>query len=112
MLLKVKAQYENVKLVILNVYAPTIGVDRMAFLNILCDTVGACDSDDFMFLGGGFNCNKNPTIDRNHTEPHAASSRRIRPLRETHKLSDVWRALTVITGSSPGATQGTILYSG
>ena len=50
-LLKVTAQYEKVKLVFLNVYAPTNGVDRVAFLNILSDAIEAC-GDDSMFLGG------------------------------------------------------------
>lgn len=54
-LLKVKATYENVVLVFLNVYAPTNGVERMLFLNTLSKTVKDCGSEDFMFLGGDFN---------------------------------------------------------
>ena len=89
-LLKVTAQYEKVKLVFLNVYAPTNGVDRVAFLNILSDAIEAC-GDDYMFLGGDFNCTVDPTLDRNHPEPHPASSHRIRQLVGTHELSDLWR---------------------
>ena len=89
-LLKVQAEFENIKLVFLNVYAPTNGVDRVAFLNILDDVLKSC-GDDFMFLGGDFNCTENPTLDRNHPEPHPASRRRLKQLTQTNELSDVWR---------------------
>ena len=90
-LLKVKATFENVQVVFLNVYAPTNGLERMAFLNILNDTVKNCDDNDFMFLGGDFNCTETPLLDRNHQEPHPASSSRITQIVKEHKLSDVWR---------------------
>ena len=90
-LLKVKAQFENITVVFVNVYAPTKGVDRLAVLDVLCDTIRNCSSDEYLFLGGDFNCTENPKLDRNHQEPHPASSRRFRQLTEAHELSDVWR---------------------
>lgn len=90
--IKVTAVFEHVKLVFLNVYAPTNRSERMAFLNILSDTVKDLNDTDFMFLGGDFNCTEVPLLDRNHVEPHPASSSRIRQLIETHQLSDVWRS--------------------
>ena len=69
----------------LNVSAPTNGVDRMDFLNILDDTVKTCSGDDFMFLGGDFNCIGNPTLDRNHLEPHPASCLRLRVFNSNHR---------------------------
>lgn len=90
-LLKVKAVFENVKLVFLNVYTPTNAVDRVAFLNILSDCVKNCEDDGFMFLGGDFNCTEDPTLDRNHPEPHPPSSHTLRQLMENQELSDVWR---------------------
>ena len=75
----------------LNVYTPTNAVDRIAFLNILSDCVKNCEDDGFMFLGGDFNCTENPTLDRNHPEPHPPSSHTLRQLMENQELSDVWR---------------------
>lgn len=79
----------------------------MAFLNILSDTLGACSSDDFMFLGGDFNCKENPTLDRNHPEPHPTESDN--SLRHTSCLM-CGGFLTKITGSTPGATQEEMFY--
>lgn len=62
----------------LNVYAPTNGVDRVVFLNVLCDVLKAISSEDHLFLGGDFNSTENPELDRNHKEPHPGSSRRLR----------------------------------
>lgn len=90
-LLKVKVKYEHVTFVFLNVYAPTKGVDRMGFLDVLCDTVKVSSDDEYLFLCGDFNCTENPPLDRNHIEPHPASSRRLRQLAAAADLSDVWR---------------------
>uniref|UniRef100_H3BWP1 Endonuclease/exonuclease/phosphatase domain-containing protein n=1 Tax=Tetraodon nigroviridis TaxID=99883 RepID=H3BWP1_TETNG len=90
-LLKVKAVFENVKLVFLSVYAPTNPVERMAFLNILSDCIANSADDGFMFLGGDFNCTVNPDLDRNIHEPHPASARALGRLAESRELADVWR---------------------
>ena len=89
--MKVKAQYENVTVVFINVYAPTNGLDRLTVLDVLCDTIKNCSSEEYLFLGGDFNCTENPKLDRNHQEPHPASSCRFRQLTEAHELTDVWR---------------------
>ena len=89
-IIKIKVQYENVNLIFINVYAPVLAVERMTFLNLLCDVIQDC-TDDFLFLGGDFNCTENPTLDRNHLEPHPASSARLRRLMEGCELKDVWR---------------------
>ena len=86
-LLKVKAAF----VFVLNVYTPTNAVDRVAFLNSLSDCVKNCEDDGFMFLGGDFNCTENPTLVRNHPEPHPPSSHTLRRLMENQELSDVWR---------------------
>lgn len=77
-LLKVKGQYENVHLVFVNVYAPTNGMDRIAVLSGLCDTIRNCSSDEYLFLGGYFNCTENPKLDRNYQKPNPVSSGRFR----------------------------------
>ncbi len=89
--IKVNAIFENIKLVLLNVYVPANGLERMTFLNSLDDAVKNCDENDFMFLGGDFNCTETPLLDRNHSEPHPASSSRITQITQTHQPSDVWR---------------------
>lgn len=71
-LLKVRAVFENHVFVFFCVYVPTSGVERMLFLNTLNLTLQNCDSEDFLFLGGDFNCTEQ-TIDRNHIEPHEPS---------------------------------------
>lgn len=51
----VKALHENVKMVYLCVYAPVLSPKRMFFSNALCDVTGGV-SDEYVFLGGDFNC--------------------------------------------------------
>ena len=89
-ILRVNALYENVKMVFICVYAPVLSTERMNFLNVLCDVVRDC-ADDYLFLGGDFNCTEDFKLDRNHLEPHPASSARLRRLIEAHELKDVWR---------------------
>lgn len=57
-----------------------LGWDIIAVLNVLCDTIRTC-SDEYLFLGGDFNCTENPRLDRN-----PASSRRFRQLTGAHEL--------------------------
>lgn len=54
--------------------------------------LSSCDSEDYMFLGGDFNCTENDA-DRNDTEPHTASNHALIKCIKTHELIDVWRRL-------------------
>jgi len=90
-LLIIRATFEKCKMVFVNVYAPTNGVERIGFLNSLNTILQSCKNDEYVFLGGDFNCTENDMLDRNHVEPHAASSRALRELIETHSLCDLWR---------------------
>lgn len=92
-LLKVRVCYENVMMVFIVVYAPTVGLERVCFLNKLADVMKDCDIEEHLFLGGDFNCTVNDRLDRNHQEPHPASRRRLSSLVETYELCDVWRRL-------------------
>lgn len=71
-------------------YAPVLSIDRIIFLNVLGDVLRSC-TDDFLFLGGDFNCTENARLDRNHLEPHPASSARLKRHIEAHELKDVGR---------------------
>ena len=89
-LLKVTACFENNVFVFICVYAPTGGVDRMSFLDTLDTVIAGCGSDEFLILGGDFNCTAD-SLDRNHMEPHAVSRKRLCEMLEAHDLCDVWR---------------------
>lgn len=88
-----KAEYESYTSVFVNVYAPNAGRDRVQFLADLSAVLSQCGSEEFLFLGGDFNCTENDKTDRNHLEPHAASQRAIKQLIETQSLVDVWREM-------------------
>lgn len=88
-LLKIRAQFEKVKMVFINVYAPTVGTERLAFLDVLNDVVNNCSSDEYLCLGGDFNCTEAASLNRNHQEPHAASRSRLKKLIETYELCDI-----------------------
>lgn len=61
----------------------------MRFLNILCDVIH--NLTDFLCLGGDCNGTENARLDRNHLEPHPASSATLKRFIETYELKDVWR---------------------
>uniref|UniRef100_A0A8C2FKM2 Reverse transcriptase domain-containing protein n=1 Tax=Cyprinus carpio TaxID=7962 RepID=A0A8C2FKM2_CYPCA len=64
----------------------------MVFLDILCSTLQNCCPEDFLFLGGDFNCTEH-NLDRNHIEPHLASRKRFIHIIKKYDLCDVWRSL-------------------
>ncbi len=90
-LLKVRATYETFVFVFICIYAPTAPVERLLFLDTLCSTLQNCCTEEFLFLGGDFNCAE-LDIDRNHVEPHMASRKHLIHLIEKYDLCDVWRA--------------------
>ena len=92
-LLLVKAGYDAFTAVFINVYAPTIGAERKVFLDKLSDVLNGCATEDFLFLGGDFNCTENEVLDRNHAEPHPASQHALRQLVSAYGLVDVWRRM-------------------
>lgn len=92
-LMLVRAKFERFNFVFLNIYAPTIGAERVYFFNNVNSILQDYISDDYLFFGGDFNCTENYLLDRNHVEPHAASARVICELVETHGLCDIWRGV-------------------
>lgn len=89
-LMKVRACFENYVFVFVCVYAPTTAAERVAFLETLSTVISGCNGDEYLFIGGDFNCTEQD-IDRNHVEPHMLSRSIIRQCMQTHDLSDVWR---------------------
>lgn len=74
-LLKVRAVYENCVFVLICVYAPTAPTERLLFLDTLCSMLKNCCTEEFLWVGGDFNCTE-LDIDRNHVEPHMTSRKR------------------------------------
>lgn len=91
-LLKVRALFENHVLNIICVYAPTNASERVGFLSQLSTLIAGCSSDEYLFVGGDYNCTESD-IDRNHSEPHMLSRRTLIQCIHTHDLSDVWRTI-------------------
>ena len=89
-LLKVRAVFEDHVFIFVCVYAPTTAAERVAFLETLSTVIAGCNGDEYLFIGGDFNCTEQD-IDRNHVEPHMLSRRKFCQCMQTHNLSDVWR---------------------
>ncbi len=77
----------------------------MLFLNNLNSILQNVSSEEFLFLGGDFNCTEQ-NLDRNQIEPHEPSRKRIIQVIKTHELSDIFfnGSLMVIKGSILGLT--------
>lgn len=58
----------------INIYAPTVGHDRVSFFKILSDAILQCPRGNMIVLGGDFNCTIDSHLDRNHNEPHNSSA--------------------------------------
>jgi len=91
-LIKITAKFEKMFLVFINVYAPVGGPERVVLFDKLNNILSNC-KDEFIFVGGDFNCTTNDKMDRNHREPHPASQYAMRKIIEEHDLCDVWRTL-------------------
>lgn len=52
-----------------------------------------CGLEDYLILGGDFNCAGAEFLDRNHAEPHPASQHTRKQLVYSHGLVDVWRRM-------------------
>lgn len=93
-LLNVRAEYENVKIVFINIYAPVVGAERLVFFDVWNEVIEKRNAEEFLLIDGDLNCTVDGMLDRNHAEPHAASPSRLLHVIETHELCDVWRQHT------------------
>lgn len=94
-LLVVRAVMEKTSLVFINIYAPTDRKERVLFLKVLEDTLLKCEAEEYLFLGGDFNCTENDKEDRNHVEPHTLSAREMRRITGKCELKDLWKTLNI-----------------
>lgn len=74
--LKIKVKIEKNTMVLMNLYAPTKGSERVLFFKKVEAVLKGLNPQELLFIGGDFNCTANDKLDRNHIEPHAASLRR------------------------------------
>jgi len=63
------------------------------FLNLINTTLKGLNTDDFLVLGGDFNCTESDKMDRNHLEPHVASQRVLKQIIQTFDFCDIWRSM-------------------
>uniref|UniRef100_A0A3B5R4A8 Reverse transcriptase domain-containing protein n=1 Tax=Xiphophorus maculatus TaxID=8083 RepID=A0A3B5R4A8_XIPMA len=91
--LLVRACFDHFSLVFINVYAPIVNTEKRRFFEKIGERLGDCGSEDYVFIGGDFNCTENDVLDRNHAEPHPAAQHVLRQLVSSHGLVDVWRRM-------------------
>ncbi|KAK0147956.1 Transposon TX1 uncharacterized protein [Merluccius polli] len=86
--LLVRARFEHFNVVFINIYAPNNGTERKHFFENMNDILNSCGPEDYLFVGGDFNCTENEILDRNHAEPHPVSQHALRQLVSSHGLVD------------------------
>jgi len=89
--LVVKAQVQEMLVFLINIYAPTVGQERLHFLDILSESLKKCLSEGCVVIGGDWNCTINFTIYRITEEPHIQSSSALSKLIQDFQLFDMWR---------------------
>jgi len=70
----VRAEISNLVFLFVNIYAPNIGADRVQLFKKIDFFLKQQQDDDFIVMGGDWNCTLNFTLDRNGEEQHAQSS--------------------------------------
>lgn len=72
------------------VYAWNVGQEHVLFFGKHSDALLQCPQDNVV-MGVIFNCTINPTLDRNHDEPHPLSDETFKNLINRHDFIDLWR---------------------
>ncbi len=90
-LLLIKAKVKDLSFVFVNIYAPNVGKDRIRLFEMLNNTLGSLSQEDFLIVGGDFNCTLDFVIDRNGEEPHPSSAKVLKEIIAQLGLVDVWR---------------------
>ncbi len=90
-LLLIKAKIKDVVFVLINIYAPNVGRDRIRLFEVLKNTLGSLSQEDFVIVGGDFNCTLDFVVDRNGEEPQPLSAKVLKAIITQLGLVDVWR---------------------
>lgn len=104
-LLLIKAKIKERSFVFVNIYAPNIGKDRIKLFETLKNTLVSLSQEDFLIIGGDFNCTLDFVIDRNGEEPHPASAKVLKAMITQLGLVDVWREKIKMLGNIVGLKQ-------
>lgn len=104
-LLLIKAKIKERSFVFVNIYAPNIGKDRIKLFEMLKNTLVSLSQEDFLIIGGDFNCTLDFVIDRNGEEPHPASAKVLKAMITQLGLVDVWREKIKMLGNIVGLKQ-------
>jgi len=91
--LLVETHIKHFNVVLIYIYAPNNGSVRKHFFENINDILNSGSSEDYLFMGGDFNCTDNEILDRNHAETHPVSQHALRQLVSSHGLVDVWRRM-------------------
>ncbi len=89
--LLLKIEYGEHVFVLMNVYAPNNGLERIRVFDQLHKALQKFDDNIWLVLGGDWNCTINFLIDRNGEEPHSRSSESLLNIMGKYDLIDVWR---------------------
>jgi len=92
-LLLTKVEVGGMVFVLMNVYAPNNGSERIDFFMKMTRLIKTIDSNVCIVVGGDWNCTTDFTIDRNGEEPHTQSSRMLVNVLHEFELLDVWRMI-------------------
>ncbi|CAM2114035.1 unnamed protein product [Caretta caretta] len=89
-LLHLQVCIEGLMVNLVNVYAPTLGPERLQFYQQASAFLGTLDSHEFLVLGGDFNTTLEER-DRSGTEQCPAAADTLWEIVEYHSLVDIWR---------------------
>ncbi|CAM2118337.1 unnamed protein product [Caretta caretta] len=88
-LLHLWARIEGLVVNLVNVYAPTSGLERLQFYQQASAFLGTLDSHECLVLGGDFNTTLEER-DRSGTEQSLTAADTLREIVEHHSLVDIW----------------------
>ncbi|CAM2099409.1 unnamed protein product [Caretta caretta] len=89
-LLHLRVRMEGLMVNLVNVYAPTSGLERLQFCQQASAFLGTLNSHECLVLGGDFNTTLEER-DHSGTEQSPAATNTLREIVEHHSLVDIWR---------------------
>ncbi len=90
-ILLLKMEYEGSVFVLINVYAPNNGPERLRYFLKLRNAIQKIDDNVVTIIGGDWNCTVDFITDRNGEEPHHGSSFVLSNILKEFELIDIWR---------------------
>lgn len=88
-------EYKGTVFVLINVYAPNIGLERLEVFMKLKNAIQKIGDQVCVIIGGDWNCTVDFIIDRNGEEPHNESSVVLLKMIKELNLIDIWRKINI-----------------